>query len=224
MTVTIGFDVYGTLIDTHGVVDRLDQYIGEQAQMFSQAWRDKQLEYSFRRGLMRAYENFAVCTRQALDYTDALFRTGLTDEQKLDLMHIYSVLPAFDDVGSALATLQQSGSGLYAFSNGSAEAVETLLTNAGIRQYFIDVVSVDEIRSFKPDPDVYRHFMKRAHVTDDNVWLVSSNPFDVLGALSAGMKAAWVQRTQAAIFDPWDVAPTTIVSSLDQLANKLIDH
>ena len=171
MTVTVGFDVYGTLIDTHGVVDMLSQYIDEQAQMFSQTWRDKQLEYSFRRGLMRAYENFSVCTRHALDYTDALFRAGLTDEQKRNLMQIYSVLPAFDDVESGLGTLQQSGSSLYAFSNGSANAVETLLTNAGIRKYFIDVVSVDEIRSFKPDPDVYHHFKKRAHVTDDNVWL-----------------------------------------------------
>lgn len=60
---TIAFDVYGTLIDTDGVVSRLREWIGSQADVFSQTWRSKQLEYSFRRGFMRRYENFAVCTR-----------------------------------------------------------------------------------------------------------------------------------------------------------------
>jgi len=53
MKTTLAFDVYGTLIDTHGVVAALTEMIGKQAQGFSQSWRDKQLEYSFRRGLMQ---------------------------------------------------------------------------------------------------------------------------------------------------------------------------
>ncbi|MBD3610314.1 MAG: HAD-IA family hydrolase, partial [Gammaproteobacteria bacterium] len=69
MSTTIAFDVYGTLIDTHGVKLVLEKHVGEQATAFSNLWRDKQLEYSFRRGLMQNYQNFAVCTRNALDYT-----------------------------------------------------------------------------------------------------------------------------------------------------------
>lgn len=223
MTITIGFDVYGTLIDTHGVVEQLNHYIGQQSYAFSRAWRDKQLEYSFRRGLMQTYENFAICTRQALDYTDRSFNTGLDDEQKHELMKIYRVLPAFDDVESGLGELQHSGASLYAFSNGSADAVEALLNNAGIRKYFLDVISVDEIRSFKPDPAVYRHFMQRANVTDEDAWLVSSNPFDILGAMAVTMKAAWVQRSKADIFDPWEIEPTATVSSLVELPGIIHD-
>ena len=51
---TIAFDVYGTLIDTDGVVSQLREWIGSQADVFSQTWRSKQLEYSFRRGLCGA--------------------------------------------------------------------------------------------------------------------------------------------------------------------------
>lgn len=40
---TLAFDVYGTLIDTDGVVDRLREWIGSQAETFSQTWRSKQL-------------------------------------------------------------------------------------------------------------------------------------------------------------------------------------
>jgi len=64
---TLAFDVYGTLIDTNGVVEKLTEYLGELAPSFANTWRDKQLEYSFRRGLIQNYEHFGVCTQQALD-------------------------------------------------------------------------------------------------------------------------------------------------------------
>ncbi len=98
MSVTLAFDVYGTLIDTHGVISKLREIVGDRAEEFSQTWRDKQLEYSFRRALMQNYENFAVCTSQALDYTCAFHKVSLTDEQKAELLGIYRVLPAFSDV------------------------------------------------------------------------------------------------------------------------------
>ncbi len=78
MTMTLAFDVYGTLIDTHGMVSELREFAGERAGEFSRIWREKQLEYSFRRGLMQNYETFAVCTRHALDYTCAFCGVPLT--------------------------------------------------------------------------------------------------------------------------------------------------
>src|SRR5262249_43897574 len=142
-------------------------------------------EYSFRRGLMRQYENFAACTVHALDYTSAYYKVALNREDKARLLGAYKVLPAFADVKEGLARAKQAGFRMFAFSNGAADAVEALLANAGIRDLFIDVVSVDEIRTFKPDPATYRHFLKRAGATAAEAWLISSNPFDVLGALSA---------------------------------------
>lgn len=218
MAITLAFDVYGTLIDTHGVIVALEKHVGDKALGFSRTWREKQLEYSFRRGLMRNYHNFAVCTADALDYTCACFNAALSSEDRQELLRAYSVLPAFDDVAGGLSRAQQSGFSMYAFSNGNRDAVETLLKHAGIRDHFIDVVSVDEIRSFKPDPDVYRHFLKRSGASGDEAWLISSNPFDVIGAVSAGMRAAWVRRTPDAIFDPWGIEPTLIVHSLTDLA------
>jgi len=63
MTHALAFDIYGTLIDPHGVVDELRQLLGDKAPEFSRVWREKQLEYTWRRGLMRRYEDFGVCTR-----------------------------------------------------------------------------------------------------------------------------------------------------------------
>jgi 2-haloacid dehalogenase len=221
MSITLAFDVYGTLIDTHGVIVALKKHVGNKATEFSCTWREKQLEYSFRRGLMQNYENFALCTRNALDYTNSYYKVSLSQKDKEELLDAYRVLPAFEDVKEGLARAKKSGFRMFAFSNGSAEAVETLLKKAGIRDYFIDVVSVDEMKSYKPNPGVYSHFLRRAGALGANAWLVSSNPFDVIGAISSGMRAAWVKRSPDAIFDPWGIEPTLTVSSLLNLAEQI---
>lgn len=221
MAITLAFDVYGTLIDTHGVVVMLQQHLGDRAAEFSRMWREKQLEYSFRRGLMQNYLNFAVCTSNALDYTCTYYQVPLTQNDKQALLDAYKVLPAFDDVTRGLTRAREQGFRMFAFSNGSAEAVEKLLTTAGIRDFFSDVVSVDEMKSFKPNPGVYCHFLRRAGAAGAETWLISSNPFDVLGALSAGLRAAWVKRSPDAIFDPWGVEPTLTVASLTELTAQI---
>ena len=221
MPITLAFDVYGTLIDTHGVTAALEKHAGVRAADFSRAWREKQLEYSFRRGLMRSYRNFAVCTADALEYTCARFGIPLGRTDKEALLAAYKTLPAFADARDGLARAKAAGFRLFAFSNGAADAVEGLLAHAGIRDFFTDVVSVDEIGSFKPDPATYHHFLKRAGAAPADSWLVSSNPFDVIGALSAGMRAAWIRRTTDALFDPWGIEPTLTASSLSSLAEQI---
>ncbi len=221
MSVTLAFDVYGTLIDTHGVVLKLQELVGAKAKDFSQTWREKQLEYSFRRGLMQNYVDFSVCTSHALDYTCLFYKVDLTKEQRSALLDSYRTLPAFKDVENGLTRLKEAGFRLYAFSNGSADAVETLLAAAGIKDFFLGVISADDLKSFKPNPAVYCHLLRESNASVSNAWLVSSNPFDVIGAISAGMSAAWVRRSQEAIFDPWGIEPTITVGSLLELNEKI---
>lgn len=217
MALTLAFDVYGTLIDTSGVTEVLRQHVGDQAADFARLWREKQLEYSFRRGLMRYYEPFTVCTENALDYVCAAFATEISDADKARLMAEYRLLPVFSEVTEGLQALLAADHRIYAFSNGYPHDVENLLRNANIHHYFIDVISVHEVQSFKPDPAVYQHFLKCSGAQPAEAWLISSNPFDVIGALNVGMQAAWVKRSPDALFDPWGIQPTVIVSGLTEL-------
>ena len=222
MATTFAFDVYGTLINTHGVLSLLENMIGDKAQNFSNTWREKQLEYSFRRGLMQNYVPFSVCTKQALDYACLAHKTPLSDEQKQQLLEQYKILPAFDDVKKGLEQLKAQNYRLFAFSNGAADAVNTLLETAGISDYFEGVVSADDMKTFKPNPGVYSHFLREANSTGANTWLISSNPFDITGAISHGMRGAWIKRSEDSIFDPWEIQPTTIATDLVDLKAKLV--
>lgn len=218
MAVTFAFDVYGTLIDTHGLVSALDQWLGPKALEFSQHWRTKQLEYSFRRGLMGCYVDFSSCTADALRYTNSVFDSVLPGDAIEKLLSEYNTLPPFPDVKPALGRFRSSGHRLFAFSNGSSEKVTSLLGHAGLLHLFDGVVSVADVRSFKPDPRVYQHFLNVTGATSVNTWLISSNPFDVIGAQAVGYKTVWVKRNPQAVFDPWG-SPTLTVNSLDSIAN-----
>jgi len=224
MATTLAFDVYGTLFDTNGVTAALAKLVGDQAGEFAKSWRDKQLEYSFRRGLMRDYVDLGVCTRQALDFVCRSSGVEISENGKKELMETYRTLPVFNDVKEGLESLAVDGFRMYAFSNGRAQMVAGLLKNSGIENYFLDVVSVDEIGSFKPDPEVYKHFLGKTGSLADDSWLVSGNPFDVLGAMAAGMNGLWLQRTPEAVFDPWGVEPSATAKALSELAGKIRHH
>lgn len=221
-TTILAFDVYGTLIDTHGLVSMLEVFARDKAEALSMLWRQKQLEYSFRRALMQRYCPFSECTVQALEFACTSFQIELSERQRRELLDGYRSLPAFPDVAAGLESARDAGLRLYAFSNGLAADVESLLDHAGIREFFTDIVSVDEIRSFKPDPEVYRHFMKRAESGPERTWLISSNPFDVTGARATGMKAIWVRRSGSPVFDPWEFQPTATINDLTQVADVVI--
>ena len=143
MSKVLAFDIYGTLIDTNGVVIQLREMIGDRAAEFSGEWRLKQLEYTFRRGLMQRYRDFSICTLDALNFTCLALKVDLSESNKQALLKAYRVLPAFPDVHEALEDLKAADYQLYAFSNGRADDVNSLLGHAGIRDYFSDVISTD---------------------------------------------------------------------------------
>ena len=217
MAPTLALDIYGTLIDPLAVRTALVAHAGEEAGAFVETWRTKQLEYSFRRGLMGTYRNFTDVTRAALDYACEIHGVELDDGVKTALMDHYRKLDAFPDVAPALALLKQKGAQLHAFSNGVAGDVAELLDHAGLNDAISSIVSADEVQTFKPDPRLYAHFLKKTGAAADVTWLVSSNPFDVIGAAAYGWQTVWVKRNPGDVFDPWDHAPTAVVSDLTEL-------
>jgi 2-haloacid dehalogenase len=220
----LGLDVYGTLIDTQAIGAELETLVPGQGAVIAAAWRQKQLEYTWRRASMKQYRDFDACTAAALDYVTARFGDRVPQKAKKSLMERYRHLPAFPDAVPALDSLRASGARLLAFSNGVPQSVHDVLTNAGIRDRFEDIVSVDEVKTFKPDPAVYLHYVRRACAECRECWLVSANPFDVIGAVSAGMPAVWVRRDPAVPFDPWELEPTATIGDLSELTEAVQAH
>ncbi len=220
MTMTLAFDVYGTLVDPMGMSRLLAQDAGDRAEAVAALWREKQLEFSFRKGLMKVYEDFGACTRQALRYAMASHKLALSDDRENALMAAYLSLPAFDDALPALKSLKGNYP-LFAFSNGSYPALEKVLGHNQLLEQFDGLVSVDDIKSFKPDPAVYTHARRATGAWDKPLCLVSSNAWDVIGARAAGLLAVWVKRDPDKVFEDWGIQPSAVINSLSELKSTL---
>ena len=217
----IGFDVYGTLVDPHAMRAQLEAVAGDRAGQMAQLWREKQIQYSFRRALMQKYENFDVCTQQALTFAANSLKLNLRDDDRAKLIEAYRRLPAFPDVVPAIRSLKQAGFKLAAFSNGVEASLRALLGHSGILPHLDAMISVDDLKTYKPDPRVYRHLAKRLGSSLENTWLASSNAWDVIGAKAVGLRAAWIKRNPEEFIDPWGIAPDLMTSTLLDFCSKL---
>ncbi len=211
------FDVYSTLVDTLGISQQIEQMLPQEGQRVAALWRQAQLEFSFRVTLMERYEDFAQLTRKALGYALAATGNRLTPAQQEALLAQYQHLEPFADVKPGLERLRAVGYTMVICSNGVPGMLNQLLDAAGLRSYFQDIISADEVRVYKPAPGIYRHAAQRVGRSPEETRLISANPFDVTGALNAGLKAAWVNRTGGP-FDPLGSPPDVVVRTITELA------
>lgn len=218
----LAFDVYGTLVDPASLEEHLRSLAGEGAHALSRLWRGKQLEYAFRRGLMEDYVPFSVCTRQALEFACASFGIDLGADERERLMQCYLRLPAFADAAPGLERLQRAGAHLVAFSNGTADDLRQVLTHARLEHYFERLLSVEVAATFKPSPRVYDLVNDLRESKAQSVWMISANPWDVIGASAAGLSAAWLRRDSNELFDPWGVTPDCVVPKLGALVEEVM--
>jgi hypothetical protein len=61
-----------------------------------------------------------------------------------------------------------------------------------------------DIKTFKPNSDLYAYPVNRGGRSREETWVVSANSFDAIGAKAAQVKAAWIRRNSEAVFDPWE--------------------
>lgn len=213
------FDVYGTLADT-GVMTDVLRPLSDDAESIARGWRAHQLQISWLLSLLERYEDFDAVTAYALEVALAEAGVQATDVERRQVAEGLLRPTLFDDVVPALDLLREAGHTLAVLSNGSPATLEKLLTGAGIRDRFRCVVSVDEVRVFKPAPAVYQHAASRLGAPLERLWLVSANPFDAAGGKAAGMRVARVARG-ASIPYPFAAAPDVVVSTLTELCDSI---
>lgn len=220
---TLAFDVYGTLVDPAGISTRLEAFLPHDvAARVAEAWRRKQLEITFRLTAMGTYQDFAWCTSRALEHALAQAGHDLDISARTELMAGYAELDVYPDVVPGLELLRDQGHPLVVLSNGSPAMLEELLSNVRLDGYFDRCFSADEVQAFKPAPEVYLHAARELERAPGDVLLVSSNPFDDIGAAAAGLRAAWVDRTHG-LFEADGTPPTLHVSTLTELADALTE-
>jgi len=209
------FDAYGTLYDVHSVIRHCDELWPGKGAALSQLWRQKQLEYTWQRSLMRRYALFSQITRDALAYACESLKLPLDVAKLESLMQEYLKISAYPDVPEALTKLMGKKAIL---TNGSPDMIEPLVKHSRLK--FDVVLSVDAVKQFKPAPEVYQLAVDKLGVAKADIGFVSSNCWDALGAKSFGFRVFWINRTVAPV-DRLGFQPDALLGSLGDLPEVL---
>jgi 2-haloacid dehalogenase len=205
------FDAYGTLYDVHSVAARCEANWPGKGARLSLLWRTKQLEYTWQRSLMQRYAPFSSVTREALAYSCEALELELSVAQMEGLMAEYLKLSLYPDV---VRTLQALNTRKAILSNGSPDMLLPLVQNSGLE---LDaVISVDELRIFKPAPQVYALAVEKLHLDHSKIGFVSSNCWDAMGAKSYGFNVYWINRAGAPV-DRLGFKPDRVLASLNEI-------
>jgi 2-haloacid dehalogenase len=187
------FDAYGTLFDVSSVARGARDALGDRWQALSDLWRQKQLQYTWLRGLAGHHADFWQVTGEALDFALATLR--IEDASLRDrLMNLYLSIDAYPEVPGMLAALRQRGIKLAILSNGTPAMLAAAVDHSGLAGYFDAVMSVEEVAVYKPHPSVYELAPRRLNVARGNVCFLSSNSWDAFSAKAFGFQVLWCNR------------------------------
>ena len=203
------FDAYGTLFDFHAAVSRHHAAAGPDAALFSELWRQKQIEYTWTHTLAGRYVEFWTLTQRALDYCFERFPS-------VDRQLRAPLLDAYPDALKVLRALKARGERTAILTNGSPAMVGSAVEAAGLKAELDAVLSVDTVKMFKPRPEVYALVTQEFSCQPPDVTFVSSNRWDAFGATAFGFRTLWINRTEAPDEYP-DFPPAAVVSDLTGL-------
>jgi len=121
-----------------------------------------------------------------------------------------SIVP--DDVRRALPQLKQEGYILAVISNRDKPFLDVLQEH-GIDEFFNFSLAAGEVNSFKPEPGVFEHALRRANLSPKEAVYVGDNYYaDVVGSRRAGL--------QPVLYDPIGIFPDSdcvTIKSFDEL-------
>lgn len=168
---------------------------------------------------MGKYRDFWRVSGQALEFTTRQFGLDVSPEQRSRLMEAWLHPRPYPEVATALPRLKERYA-LAVLSNGSPKMLRTGLTRSGLMPHFRWVISVDEVKLYKPSPKIYQLAVKHMRCKKEKILFVSSNSFDVAGAKSFGIRVCWIDRTGAPL-DPFGPKPDLVVRTIDELSTEL---
>ncbi|MBS0559030.1 MAG: haloacid dehalogenase type II [Proteobacteria bacterium] len=215
------FDQYGTVVDMQtGLTEIAAPYLKAKGwtgnpHSFVTWWRRTHYENSMIDALLgREHTPYREIGERSVDFV--LDRAGIAhtmDEVRALVAEIVKLRP-FPEVPAAMDRLRARYK-LVVLSNGDPDMLEAARPYHGIA--FDRLISVAEANAFKPHVATYRKAAELIGVPMDQVLFVANHAFDCIGAKSAGMRTAFIDRRRR----PFGITPhqpDLIVPTMTDLA------
>jgi 2-haloacid dehalogenase len=196
-----------------------ERFFGEAA--VRREWFMQTLQLAMAAVLTNSYEDFGVQADTALEITARRYKVSMLGEEKNLILGTLRKLRPYPEAARSLQRLREAGLRLATLTNSTAQTAEAQLAYAGLRDYFEQVISADEIQCFKPAPEVYHLAARRLGVEPEQIRLVAVHDWDVTGALRAGCAAAFVARP-GQVMNPFGPQPDVKGADLGEVAEHIL--
>ena len=213
------FDVNETLLDLSEVRNSVAEALEGGDEVVS-LWFEMMLHYSLVANASDEYHNFGDIGAAVLQMLAEQRGIAMNAETAREVLQPIRTTPPHPEVPEALKRLKKHGYRLAALTNSPRDGMEQQLNSAGISSYFERQFSVEDIGLYKPDRHVYRWAARQMEATPKECLFVAAHGWDIAGAMSSGMKAAFLNRPGQQLY-PLAPDPHYIEPNLAQLAAKL---
>ena len=219
------FDQYGTVVDMQkGLTEIAAPFLKEKGWTgnpgsFVTWWRRTHFENSMIDALLhREHTPYREIGHRAV--SQVMDRSGIkyTKDEVKFLVGEIEKLECFPEVPAALAKLQTRYK-LVVLSNGDRDMLETAKKYHKIP--FDNVISVAEANSFKPHVATYAKAAEILGLKMDQILFVANHAFDVIGAKSAGMRTAMINRRNRP-FEETPHKPDITIETMKDLADAIV--
>ncbi|WP_267382941.1 haloacid dehalogenase type II [Sphingomonas sp. GC_Shp_2] len=187
------FDIVETILDTESLAPVFDRIFQDGQALRS--WLDNLFIYSEALTIVDIYADAGTLGIAVVEMMARSRGIKIHPQDLATLKHGLGSMPAYPDVSAGLRRLRELGYRLVTLSNSPTSACETQLRSAGIRDDFERLFSIDDqVKRYKPARETYLGVAAALSVPPSDLWLISCHAFDVMGAKSAGLHAAFVSR------------------------------
>jgi 2-haloacid dehalogenase len=205
MAKVLVFDVIETLLDLRPLRAPFARAFEDPSPLGE--WFARLLHGSLVATVTDTYEDFGTIGGRALDTVARRRDHDLSEDDREAILGTLGRLPPHPEVPGALSRLRSAGLPLATLTNSSGKTARKQLDHAGLAELFDQILSVEEVRRYKPAPEPYLMAAERLGVEPPEMRMVAAHDWDVLGAMRAGCAAAFVARRDApfVLGDPPDV-------------------
>jgi 2-haloacid dehalogenase len=215
------FDLVETLLD----VSSLDRVFRAQfgSARVRREWFEQALRIAFSATAANEYAPFSEMLKASLTVMEERHDTKLSWFGRRTIFSAVRAMPIYPDVEPGLRRLSDAGFRLAVLTNSAKSFGVNSLKQAGVLQYFDEVLSSESVKRLKPAHQPYRYAAKKLRTNPKEILMVAAHDWDVTGAHAAEMQTCFLRRS-GQFLNELAPEPEMNVAGVEEMARQLTNE
>ena len=215
------FDSNESMLDLGGMKPQVTEAFDGREDLMP-LWFSTMLMYSLVDTVTSNYHDFGTIGAACMQMVAEGHGIKLDEKKVQKAMDAMKTLPAHPDVPPGLKKMREAGFRMYTLTNSAAAVIGSQVKHAGIEKYFDGRLTTEGLNIYKPHPRTYHWAANQVGVPIQECMLIAAHGWDVTGAVTSGMRAAFLERPGKALY-PLGPGVEIRVRDMVAVADRLVE-